>query len=225
MTQEINFVTLGEYKGCDISAAFGEVLINVSEKKVVKINDLPAVHYVELDNPVVKGARALLITFKNGTRCIVDISELPYKMIRRSLTETQEEAVQNVLVQEYAALPRIVPSQKVQDSMDLERNADEIGKMEEEEKQHTDDIAILDKYGLNFDNYSNDEMNKRNISSIRAVDSFLYGSTAWSTASLLTLNLNERFLIELAKAQVEQNWILMRQNEQIIRELEKLSKG
>ena len=94
---------------------------------------------------------------------------------------------------------------------------------EKQAKQAAKDKAASKKFGLDFENYSLEEIRNRNISSSKEIASSLAGSKLYSFASLLSRNSNETFALELARAQVEQNFILMRQNEEIIRLLKELT--
>ena len=94
---------------------------------------------------------------------------------------------------------------------------------EKQAKQAAKDKAALEKFGLDFENYSLEEIRNRNISSSKEIASSLAGSKLYSFGSLLSGNSNETFALELARAQVEQNFILMRQNEEIIRLLKELT--
>lgn len=78
----------------------------------------------------------------------------------------------------------------------------------------------LDKFGLDFDNYSLDDLHARNIKSVKEISASLAGSKLYSFGSLLSGDANQTFLMEMERAQVEQNMILIRQNEEIIRLLE-----
>lgn len=94
---------------------------------------------------------------------------------------------------------------------------------EKQAKQAAKDKAALEKFGLDFENYSLEEIRNRNISSSKEIASSLAGSKLYSFGSLLSGNSNETFALELARAQVEQNFIRMRQNEEIIRLLKELT--
>lgn len=78
----------------------------------------------------------------------------------------------------------------------------------------------LDKFGLDFDNYNLDDLHARNIKSVKEISASLGGSKLYSFGSLLSGDANQTFLMEMERAQVEQNMILMRQNEEIIRLLQ-----
>ena len=77
--------------------------------------------------------------------------------------------------------------------------------------------VYLDKFGLDFDNYNIDALHARNIESVKEISASLGGSKLYSFGSFLTGDANQTFLMEMERAQVEQNMILMRQNEEIIR--------
>lgn len=86
-----------------------------------------------------------------------------------------------------------------------------------QEKQDAKDHGALEKFGVDLDSYADDELRRRNSDSARNIASALAGSKLYSFGSLLSGNTNETFLMEMARAQVEQNFILIRQNEEIIR--------
>lgn len=94
---------------------------------------------------------------------------------------------------------------------------------EKQAKQEAKDKAALEKFGLDFDSYSLDEIRCRNIASSKEIAGSLAGSKLYSFGSLLSGNSNETFSLELARAQVEQNFILMRQNEEILRLLKEIA--
>lgn len=82
----------------------------------------------------------------------------------------------------------------------------------------------LDRFGIDFESYSTGEIRSRNAKSARDIAGSLAGSKLYSFGSLLSGNANETFMLELLRAQVEQNWILIRQNEEIVRLLKELNK-
>ena len=94
---------------------------------------------------------------------------------------------------------------------------------EKQAQQEAKDKAAIEKFGLDFDNYSSDDIKLKNIASLKAIATSLAGSKLYSFGSLLSGNSNETFALEMARAQIEQNFILMRQNEEIIRLLKKMS--
>jgi hypothetical protein len=83
--------------------------------------------------------------------------------------------------------------------------------------------AAVQKYGLDFDKYSDEDLRRLNAASCLNISGDLAGSGFYSFGSLLNGNSDQAFLMEMSRAQVEQNFILMRQNEQIIRLLKKLT--
>lgn len=93
------------------------------------------------------------------------------------------------------------------------------------EGQRTDKAKkAAEKFGMNISEYSNEKLRAENAESIRDVSTALLGSSLYSFGSLLSGNSDQAFLMEMARAQVHQNWILIRQNEEIIRELKELNK-
>lgn len=94
---------------------------------------------------------------------------------------------------------------------------------EKQVKQEAKDKAAMEKFGLDFDSYTEADIRRRNINSAREIARSLAGSKMYSFGSLLSGSANETFSLELARSQVEQNFILMRQNEEIIRLLKKIA--
>lgn len=94
---------------------------------------------------------------------------------------------------------------------------------EKQAKQDAKDKAAMEKFGLDFDSYTEADIRRRNINSAKEIAGSLAGSKMYSFGSLLTGNANETFSLELARAQVEQNFILIRQNEEIIRLLKRIA--
>lgn len=94
---------------------------------------------------------------------------------------------------------------------------------EKQAQQAAKDKAAIERFGLDFDSYTSEDMKNKNIASSREIASSLAGSKLYSFGSLLSGNANETFALELARAQVEQNFILMRQNEEILRLLKQIA--
>lgn len=82
---------------------------------------------------------------------------------------------------------------------------------------------ILDKAGLNVTEYSDDELKLLNAKTIRHVQQELVGKGFIKAGMSIGLEIKERAKIGYLSALVDQNWVLMRQNELIIRALEKLA--
>lgn len=80
--------------------------------------------------------------------------------------------------------------------------------------------AILDEYGLDFDAYTDEQLREFNSRNIHSTVSDLGDSKSYGTASGLAGHGDIMFILALQRAQIDQNWVLMRQNEQIIRLLE-----
>lgn len=85
------------------------------------------------------------------------------------------------------------------------------------------DKAAMEKFGVDFDSYTSDDIKEKNVASLKEIASSLAGSKMYSFGSLLSGNSNETFALEMSRAQVEQNFILMRQNEEIIRLLKQIA--
>ena len=81
----------------------------------------------------------------------------------------------------------------------------------------------LRKHGLDFAGMSDDELLRCNVEDIRDMDAKLAGSGLYSLGSLLSGNADTSFMIDLLKAQIRQQWVIARQNEQIIRLLKDLA--
>lgn len=95
---------------------------------------------------------------------------------------------------------------------------------EKQVQQKAKDKAAVEKFGLDFDNYTSDDMKIKNLNSLKVIATSLAGSKLYSLGSLMKGNSNETFALEMARAQIEQNFILMRQNEEIVRLLKKMAK-
>lgn len=98
---------------------------------------------------------------------------------------------------------------------------DKIAKKQAE--QEAKDKAAMEKSGVDFDSYTSDDIKEKNVASLKEIASSLAGSKMYSFGSLLSGNSNETFALEMSRAQVEQNFILMRQNEEIIRLLKQIA--
>ncbi|WP_072370932.1 hypothetical protein [Thermophilibacter mediterraneus] len=75
----------------------------------------------------------------------------------------------------------------------------------------------LRKHGLAFEDMSDVDLSRSNVRDIRDMDSKMAGSGLYSLGSLLSGNADTSFMIDLMKAQIRQQWVIVRQNEQIIR--------
>ena len=82
----------------------------------------------------------------------------------------------------------------------------------------------LEQFGIDFNSYDDNELQFRNTKDCRNIGSSLLSSKLYSFGSMLpTDDSDSGFLMEMTRTQVHQNFILMRQNEQIIRLLQKLA--
>jgi len=94
----------------------------------------------------------------------------------------------------------------------------------QDKKEYKEKVA-LDKFGLDFDRYSTEEMRSRNGQAAQELSASLAGSKLYSFGSLIGGSAGQTFLMEMARAQVTQNNIIMRQNEEIIRLLQQIVDG
>lgn len=79
-------------------------------------------------------------------------------------------------------------------------------------------LAIkMDQLGMDLNSYSIDELRRRNTAAIDQIAATLSGSRFYSIGSALSGKPSEVFQTEMARVQVDQNFILIRQNEEIIR--------
>lgn len=75
----------------------------------------------------------------------------------------------------------------------------------------------LRKHGLDLDSMSDFDIKTANANDIRDMDLSTLGTGLYSFGSLLSGNSDTSMIIDLLKAQIRQQWIIVRQNEQIIR--------
>jgi len=94
-----------------------------------------------------------------------------------------------------------------------------------EESQRIKAAATLKAAHMNIDELTSDEINRFNASDIYDVYTKMIGSGLHTFGGLLIggERSDAAFQLEATKALISQNWILIRQNEQIIRELKKLN--
>lgn len=79
-----------------------------------------------------------------------------------------------------------------------------------------------DKIGLDFDSYSDEQLSEKNNANINQLLTNPSTKVAMDIATIMA-GTSTRDLYTALRAQVEQNWIIIRQNEQIVRELKKLN--
>ena len=85
------------------------------------------------------------------------------------------------------------------------------------------ELRRLRSHGLAFDEMSDEDLSHSNCEDIRDMDAKMAGSGLYSLGSLLSGNGDAAFMIDLMKAQIRQQWVIVRQNEQIIRLLKGLA--
>lgn len=83
--------------------------------------------------------------------------------------------------------------------------------------------AKLQASGLDLDSYTDDDIRQRVMQEIASVNSSLVGSGLYQFGSLLSGHGDTGMIMSLLQAIINQNWILVRQNEQLLRELKKMN--
>jgi hypothetical protein len=84
--------------------------------------------------------------------------------------------------------------------------------------------AILDKYGLNLEDYSQADLLKLNSRDIQKIYKNLSGNKLLEVGLALTFaKAEEQAKVSYLGAIVDQNWIMIRQNEAILKALNRLS--
>lgn len=82
----------------------------------------------------------------------------------------------------------------------------------------------LKKSGLDLDSYSDEELQALLVKDIADINLGLMGTKLYQLGSILTVgNSDTGMIMAMLRAQIEQNWVVIRQNELIIRELKKLN--
>lgn len=91
-------------------------------------------------------------------------------------------------------------------------------------KEQSDLTKMLEKYGLNLDDYTYGDLRNRNAQDIQKIASSLAGNKLLQAGMTLSFaKSEEQAKVSYLGALVDQNWILIRQNEAILRALAKLS--
>lgn len=90
-------------------------------------------------------------------------------------------------------------------------------KTEEEKTQE-----IYHKYGLDLDHYNSVDIKQQNIKNIKQIATDVFGQSL-SKLSMALAPAQDRLAVGYLSAIFNQNWILIRQNELIVRLLEKIA--
>lgn len=81
---------------------------------------------------------------------------------------------------------------------------------------------MLDKYGLNMESYDDRDIKEKNANNIRRIAADLVGNGLFKAGMALSFaKAEEQAKVTYLSALVEQNWIIIRQNEAILRKLDK----
>lgn len=79
------------------------------------------------------------------------------------------------------------------------------------------DEKRLRKHGLNIDDMTDDDIRSANAADIYDMDMSTLGTGLYSFGQMLSGDSDTAMIMGLLKAQIRQQWIIVRQNEQIIR--------
>jgi hypothetical protein len=83
----------------------------------------------------------------------------------------------------------------------------------------------LEKYGLNLDAYSTEDIKKKNVLNLQKIARDLLGNNFFKAGLALSFaKASEQATVTYLSALVEQNWILVRQNEIVIKELQRIGR-
>lgn len=94
------------------------------------------------------------------------------------------------------------------------------------DRQATQDLAALEKFGLNFDAYDRGTIKQKNLENLRRIARDLIGNKWFKVGMALSFAKGEeQAKVTYLSALVEQNWILIRQQEQMIQLLERVAGG
>jgi hypothetical protein len=94
----------------------------------------------------------------------------------------------------------------------LKNKKEEKAKIKEDKNK-----ARMEKFGIDWDSYDMNELRSRNSESAQEIAASLSGSRLFTAGALLSSKPEIAFAMEQGRAQIEQNFIIMRQNEEIIR--------
>lgn len=81
---------------------------------------------------------------------------------------------------------------------------------------------VLDKFGLDLENYSKEQIKEENVKNIQQIARDMKGNRLIRAGLAFSFGSNaEKAQLAYLSILVEQNWIIMRQNELIVKTLEK----
>ncbi len=93
-------------------------------------------------------------------------------------------------------------------------------------EQAAKERELLRKYGLDFEHYDDDDLQSALFQGIKNVNASMAGTGLYEFGSLLPGgNSDAAMQMALLKAQLEQGWIIVRQNEQMIRLLREIKEN
>jgi hypothetical protein len=96
---------------------------------------------------------------------------------------------------------------------------------DEHEKKKLEKMEqLLNEYGLNLSEYSEQEMRAKNYQNIKRILSELKTGAVGTLTAALGMKTEDQAKLAYMKALTEQNWIIIRQNEAMIRLLTTIAK-
>lgn len=102
-----------------------------------------------------------------------------------------------------------------------EKKQEELKKLKEEQKKMKEALQSL---GVDFNSYSDKEIRERNKKDLREIKTHFWPSILSELSVSLQMDAYKNASLLRLSALVYQNWVLIRQNELIIRLLKKLNK-
>ena len=102
-----------------------------------------------------------------------------------------------------------------------EKKQEELERLREEQRKIKKALQVL---GLDFDSYSDEEIKERNKKSFGFIGSNLPLDAAGEIFAAVGMNNYQKISLGKFITIIQQNWVLIRQNELIIRLLKKLNK-
>jgi arginyl-tRNA synthetase len=132
------------------------------------------------------------------------------------------DQVQDPVVRDYLIYLADTPTREAE-KINRRAEIDEQERIESIEKNKAEIMETLDQFGIDFDSYDDGELRKRNAFDCREIARSLSGEKWTTMLSSLTMDSDAYNSFHMARTQIKQNWILMRQNEEIIRLLQKIA--
>lgn len=148
-SNKINFIVVGDYSDFGLTNGVNKILINTGMIGKKHLTNKDVNYIVDLDESVVQGAFSLYVQFKDGKRCILDLSMGPYTLIKENCKsiDRADAMIDNSLLNEYLSLEKIIPSQEIQQFMnDQEARMKSINEKERAQQKESEAAKQYGKY-------------------------------------------------------------------------------